>query len=356
MTPIRTNRSPSDRALRIALRVAVLVLALTMIGFGVTYYLGQHVDAGPGLADRQVTAAEQAVRTAPNNLAPRLALAQAYASAHRYDDALAQYAEILSAEPDHRAALLGKAGVLYAKGDLAGAAVAYHKITAEAVKGEFAGADPQLQEAHYFLALIANRQGQPQTAMTEAKAALAIEPTDSDAWYVLGTAQLQLGKAKDAVTSLRQAVLFVPTGWCDPYSKLTDAYRTLGKQPEAEYATAMVDFCQKRPDAARQRLETLTTSTIGVDAMLGLGMVDESSGQRDQAITWYRKVLSVDSHNQSAVTALSRLGVSVSTKALSGNGSAGKSATGKGSAGMNSGPGAAATTPSTSGSIDPGIG
>jgi tetratricopeptide (TPR) repeat protein len=308
-TPSREKRPPSDRALRIAVRVAVAVLVLGSVAFGAVYYLGQRTDGGPSLIQRQVSTAEQQVRTTPNNLAARLALAQAYQAAQRPDDALAQYDLMLKAVPTYRAAMLGKAAVLLAKNDLSGASAMYKKVTGMSVKGEFAGADPQLQEAHYFLAVIASRQGQPQQAVTEAQAALKIEPTDSDAWYVLGSAQLAAGQPEASVVSLQRALMFVPTGWCEPYVALGKAFQRLGKAPQAEYASAMVDFCQQRPAQAQQRLEKLTSGPAGVDADLGLGAIAENGGRQDDAIGWYRKAVAADPTNTSAIQALSRLGI-----------------------------------------------
>jgi tetratricopeptide (TPR) repeat protein len=309
MTPNSGKHPPSDRALRIVLRIGVAVLVAGLAAFGTMYYLGQRADAGPPMSQRQISAAEQQVRSTPNNVAARLSLAGAYESARRFDDAIAQYDEILRAVPDHRAALLGRAGLLLTKGDLNGAATGYRKIVGTQAKGEFAGADPQLQEAHYYLALIDERQSRPQNAITEAQAALRIEPTDSDAWYVLGTSQLKAGQADRAVASLKQALLFVPTGWCDPYGQLAQAYRTLRQAPQADYATAMVDLCQKRFDQARSRLLTLTSGPVGADALVGLGTVAESTGHQGEAIDWYRKALALKPTSTEAITGLSRLGV-----------------------------------------------
>jgi tetratricopeptide (TPR) repeat protein len=302
------RRPPSDRALVLAVRIAVVTLVLGIAGFATYYYLDQRVETGPTLTQRQVTVAEQQVRATPNNLEARLALAQAYQSDHRPDDALAQYDEILRVDGGHRMALLGRGGVLLSKGDLAGAAASYQKITKAGGSGEFARADPQLEEAHYFLAQIASRQGQTQTTVTEAMAALRIEPTDSDAWFLLGQARLAVGQAQQAVAALRQAVLFVPDGWCDPYTQLVQAYGKLGDPAEAEYAGAMLDRCQQRPDQAVARLQKLVAGPAAVDAMLGLGTIAEGANHTDQALGWYRKVLAADPKNDAATKGVARLG------------------------------------------------
>jgi tetratricopeptide (TPR) repeat protein len=290
------------------MRLGVLVLVIGIAAFGVIYYQDQHVDAGPSMVGRQIAGAEAAVRKAPSNVGIRLQLAAAYRADKRFDDALKQYDEILKAEGTNKTALLGRGGVLMAKGDLTAAAVAYHKITGEARTGEFAGADPQLEEARYYLGSIAVKQGKAKEAITELQAALKIDRTDSDALYLLGVAQFNDGSPKLAVASLNQALLFVPTGWCEPYSQLTLAYGKLAQAPQKAYATAMENFCHKKSAEAKRQLAALTTGPVAVDALLGLGLIEETESSNAEAVSWYQKVLTVDRKNAAAISALSRLG------------------------------------------------
>jgi tetratricopeptide (TPR) repeat protein len=289
--------------------LGVLTLAIGVPSFGVLYYHDQHVDAGPTLAARQIAGAEAAVRKAPNNIETRLQLAAAYVQDKRQDDALKQYDEILKADKSNRPSLLGRGGILIGKGDLAAAAASYHKITDAAVKGEFAGADPQAQEAHYYLGSIAAKEGKSKVAVTELQSALKIDATDSDALYLMGVVRLKEGSTQLAVDSFKQALLYVPTGWCQPYSQLVKAYGKLGQAPQATYARAMLGFCQKRPAEAIRQLKTLTTGPVAADALLGLGLIAETANQRVEAVAWYQKVLTVDAKNVDAMSALSRLGV-----------------------------------------------
>ena len=290
-------------------RILGLVLVIGIAGFGVFYYQDRHVDAGPTMIDRQTQAAEAAVKKTPNNLAARLALAGSYRAVKRYDDSLKQYDEVLKADKANRFALLGRGEVLIAKGDLKAAAISYHKIADVESKGEFAGADPQLEEARYYLGSIALKQGKTKEAITFLEGALKIQRTDSDALYLMGVARLQEGSTQLAVDSLKQALMFVPTGWCEPYSQLAVAYGKLGKAPQATYAGAMADFCLKKPAVAKTRLKTLTTGPVAVDALLGLGLIEETGSHNVEAAAWYQKVLTVDRTNVTAISALSRIGV-----------------------------------------------
>lgn len=299
----------SDRTLDRWLRWGVVAVAVGGLLFGGYYVRDQHRSAGPSLFSRQVADAEALVRKQPGDVGARLQLAVAYEADERLDDALKQYDEVLKDDANHRAALLGRGGVLMKKEELADAAAAFRKITGAAVKGEFAGADPQLAEAHYYLGSIALKQGAPKAAILELLAALKIDRADSDALYLLGVARLKDGAPQLAVEALQQALLFVPTGWCEPYVELVSAYDRLRQAPQQEFAGAMVDFCEKRTADAKRRLAALTPGPMTVDALLKLGLIAETESENAEAVDWYQKALEVDPANISAIAALSRLGV-----------------------------------------------
>lgn len=302
------STSVSDQRLSRLLRLGVLVLVVGVLAFAGIYYQDQRVDAGPSLTDRNIASAEQAVRKAPNNIGARLQLAAAYQSVQRMGDALKQYDEILVADATNRAALLGRGDVLVAKGDLKSAATSYEKIVGKAKGGEFAANDPQLAQAYSSLGQIALTQGKPKDAVTKLESAVKIDPGDADAWYFLGTANAKAGTPKQAVEAFRRALNFVPTGWCEPYTQLNTVYKQLGRTAEAEYAGAMVDFCQNRPADAKRRLLPLTKGPVAVDSMLGLGMIAEAASDRAGATAWYQKVIAADPKNFNARGGLTRLG------------------------------------------------
>lgn len=297
----------SERTLSRLIRWAAIALAVLLVLFGVAYVLGQRVDAGPALSERQITAAEDAVRAAPQQVALRLQLAATYRSAGRVDDAMIQYDEVLKALPGNSAALIGRGTALMDQGDLDAAAKAFTSITAASKSAEFSNIDPQVEAAHYYLGSIAATQGALPTAEKELLKALAMDGADADALYLLGTVHLQQDANEKAVEVLRKALLMVPTGWCEPYAALRTAYSNLTLAAQAEYAGAMVDFCEQRPADASTRLAALTTGPVALDAMLGLGLIAETTSDRPGAAGWYSKALVEDPGNAAATTALARL-------------------------------------------------
>jgi tetratricopeptide (TPR) repeat protein len=291
-----------DRLIRIGLVVVVVA-----VGFEAVRYALDWWNEPPSLLERQLSAAEDAVRAQPSETGLRLRLAEVYRVADRPGDALTQYDEVLELEPEQSTALVGRAEVLAEEGEHAEAASTFRQVIEAAGGGEFAAVDPQLETAYYGLGGVLLEQGKAKQATGALRRAAAIEPTDADAWYLLGTAALKAGRPSLAVKALRQAVLFVPADWCEPYERLTEAYADLNRKPYAEYAAAMVDLCEGRPDDAARRLRPLTSGPAAVDAMFGLGMAAEAESNRAAAALWYRRVLAVDSENFNARSNLSRL-------------------------------------------------
>lgn len=291
-----------DRLIKIGLALIVLAVAVEVSDYFLDWRNGEE-----SLIERQISTAEDAVREEPNETGLRLQLAEIYRAADRPDDALTQYDEVLELEGSQSTALLGRGEVLAEKGEEDEAEESFKAVIDASGGGEFAAVDPQLEAAYYGLASVHLEQDRAKQALDAAKQAVTIESMDADAWNLLGSAALATGDPDLAVRALRQAVLFVPTGWCEPYEGLVDAYRKLNRKPYARYASAMVDLCEERPADATRRLRPLASGPAKVDAMLGLGMAAEAESHRASAARWYRKVLAVDAENFNARANLSRV-------------------------------------------------
>ncbi len=310
MSPHRLAAAdPSDRTVALLLRIGAAALAIGLVAFGVLYYQDQHVAAAPSIVERQVALTEAAVRKNPNDLQARLQLGEVYGQAARYDDAVKQYDQVLKAAPGSKDALLGKGFALMTQNQLDKAVVPLTQVVKATRKGEFAGADSQLAAAYYYLGVIAVKQKKPDVALTQLGHALKIEPTDSDAMYQVGLAQLQSGANVEAIATFRSALRFVPTGWCEPYQQMQAAYTSMKKPELASYASAMAGFCGGKVDEAKTQLTALTAGPAAVEAMLGLGVIAETAHDTKGAGAWYQKAFAKDPKNMGAISALAGLGV-----------------------------------------------
>jgi len=300
----------SDRTLRRLVKWTAIGLAVLLVVFSVVYYLGQHRSSGPSLTERQVATAEQAVKDTPNNLDARLTLAAAYRDNKQYPEALVQYDELLRIGPGNRNSLVGKGETLMAMGDLDTAKTTLTSVVKAKMTWAYEAQDPQLQKAFYDLGAISVTQKNWTQAEEYLQQALSIDQTDADAFYQLGLAQLGSGDAKAAVASLRQAVLFVPTGWCEPFQQLAAAYTKLGQADSSTYSSAMADNCAGSTDKAKTELTGLTSSTdaaVKTDAMLGLAEIAETANDNAAATSWYRQVLKARPDDFTAKSGLDRL-------------------------------------------------
>ena len=286
--------------------IAALVVGLPTIG--VVYVLDRNVDPGLPLTERAIVAGEDAVRAEPNKLSNRLQLAAAYTAAGRSSDALAQYAAVVEADPDNRIALLGRGDTYVALGELDAAARDYQALVDATSDGEMAKVDPQLEAAYYGLGSIALQQGRPRDAATMLANALTINGTDADALNLMGTALLRIDDKKGAIDALRAATALVPTGWCEPYVQLANAYTTGGNTLGTQYANGMVAMCEKRSADAELLLQPLVSGPFGRDALIGLALTAEDLGDRETAVAFYSRVFAADPTDFDAVTGLNRLG------------------------------------------------
>jgi tetratricopeptide (TPR) repeat protein len=298
----------SERTLNRTIIALGLLLVIGMPTVGLLYVFDRHVDPGPSITERQIAAGEAAVRAEPNKLGNRLGLALAYAAADRQTDAIAQFTEILTAEPMYRAALLGRGDAYLAVADLGAAARDYQALVDVTDDEEMTAVDPQREAALYGLGSIALKQDRARDAATYLAKALLINRTDADAFNLMGTALLRIGDETSAIEALRSAIALVPTGWCDPYAQLAQAYTAVRDTAGSRYATGMVAMCEERSADAEALLTPLVDGPFGQDALIGLALAAENRGDRAAAIAFYSRVYAADPADFDAVSGLNRLG------------------------------------------------
>jgi tetratricopeptide (TPR) repeat protein len=307
MQMARTLKTPNDKTLNRLIRGSILVLAIGIPLIAVLYFFDQYRDAGPSLPDRVVQAAEEAVRKNPNSVNVRYALAELYAGRSRFAEAIVQYDEILKVQPNVAGALLGRGRAQVGLGKLDPAAADFQKVIDGAKGGEMAHVDQQLESAYYNLGALELQRGNAKQAVDILTNAIKINRTDADALYLLGTALVQSGDPGTGAEALQSAINLVPTGWCEPYSGLAQAYAALKDTTGAQYANGMVASCQGKPTEAKAQLEPLTAGPYGLKALIGLGLLAEEQGDSAGAADAYTKALAKDPQNFLAVTGLGRV-------------------------------------------------
>ncbi len=297
----------TDKGLNRAIKVVGLLLVVGVIAFALYYWQDRRVGGAPSIADQAVAAAEAQVQKTPNDIAARDHLAAAYVSDNRLQDGIAQFGEALKLSATDRAALLGR-GIAYVKAgqpDLA--AADFQTFIANNASGEYAGQDPQLEQAYYELGAVQLGKGDAKSAADTLQKALKIDASDADAMYSLGVAFDKLSRQSEAVQVLKMAAAFVPTGWCAPYQELVTAYTGLKQADGAAWANGMVAMCNKQYDQAVAALTPLTAGHLKIDALLGLGYTAAERGDNSAATGYFNQVLAADPQNQSAIIALNSL-------------------------------------------------
>jgi tetratricopeptide (TPR) repeat protein len=297
-----------DRQLNRWIKRVVLLLVVGTVAFAAFYAVDRWRPPTTPIVDQQLAALEQAVRDTPDDVASRGQLADTYVAKGRFADALVQYDAILAAGKGVELATNGRAGAYMGLGQLGNAAKDYQAVVDIAKGGEMAGVDPMLEAAYYSLGSIAMQQARPTDAISFLEKALAIDRTDADALYVIGTAYVATGQMDKAETALRSAVDFVPIGWSDPYMALAQGFTSAGNTAMAEWAGAMADLANGKPDLAEPRLLALVNTDASVDAAVGLGLLYETKGDTANAAVWYGKALAASPDNAAARLGMGRVG------------------------------------------------
>jgi tetratricopeptide (TPR) repeat protein len=308
MQNTQKSRTPSARTQQRLIVGMIMILVIGIPLVGALYFFDQYRDPGPSLADRAVLSAEDAVQKNPNAISPRFTLAELYAAKGRYQEAITQYDEILKAQPDTAAVLLGRGRAYVALDNLDAAAADFQKVIDGATDKEMSNYDQQLEGAYYNLGNVELKRDHPKVAAELLAKAVLINRTDADALYLLGTAMVKSGDPKSGIDALHLAIALVPTGWCDPYAGLGDAYTAQKDSAGAQYANGMVALCEKRYTEAQTQLKAASSGTHALEAFIGLGLLAEEQGDYTAAADAYNKALARDPQNFAATTGLGRVG------------------------------------------------
>jgi tetratricopeptide (TPR) repeat protein len=172
----------------------------------------------------------------------------------------------------------------------------------------YAEVDRRLEAVHFYLGEIYLERGDLDRAKEELQAALAIEPTDADALYLLGNVLRQQEDYEGAVAVYALATNLVPD-FREAYEGMADAAESQGDPLTASYARAMLRLFSDDVETAVRELENVVEqSPENAAAYFGLGYGYETLGQQDKAVAAYRRSLEADPSQYAAQSGLARLG------------------------------------------------
>ncbi len=302
------NSYPNTRLLAQLVKIVLIAVIGTTLFFAGFYYFDRYVNLNNqsplemGTSDLEIQ-----VRNNPDDPGPRLTLAEQYLRGHDYPAAIDQAQQVLSKFPDSDRALFilgmgnSRAGNIEAGVHYLEQFVALHQ------KGPDAQSDNSLQSGLYYLGVNYLRVGRPTDAITVLNQALTINSTDADAVYQLGLAYLRTGQCQVAIENFQKAVLFVPD-FAEAYQGMVDCYSSL-QQPdyvliaEGMHAFSLKDY-QKASKLLSEAIKKLPKESM---AYLGLGLVDEKTGDLSAAQENLKLALMLDANNFTATNALERI-------------------------------------------------
>lgn len=184
------------------LAILVLLLLLAVVGvagFVVRGFMDDRASRDPVAAS--IAAYQKEVATNPADSGARLNLAYTYQQARRYDDALAQYDEVLRLDPQDLAALYNKGVIAYARGDKKAAEEWWWKVLA---------LDPAHALAAKSLGDYYASNGHYRSLIEAVRPAVEAKPSLADLQYLMGMAYEKLGKTDWARERYRLALQYAP--------------------------------------------------------------------------------------------------------------------------------------------------
>ena len=293
------RRSASDliaddaRLIRLGRRMA-LAAVLLLVLFATYYGYDRYFVQVPSPLDQAARKLEDQVRQSPNDADLRMQMGGTYAQQGRYDQAVAQYEEVLKVREDWTPALLALATVEQARGNDARAETLYRQVADQFKDSDFRYGSKDLQVVYFRLGVYAARAGRNDEAASWAQEALKVDETDSDALYLLGTSQETLGQLDDARDDLRKAVSFDPS-FRDAWTALGRVSTAQGDQVWAVYSRGMEQYASGDAETAQATFQQLISASPDfAPAYEGLGLAYAKQNDADDAKKAFRAALARD--------------------------------------------------------------
>lgn len=286
--------------------MAILLLVATA-GFAAFYYFDRYVSTDDTLVERQIEQFAQAIQGNPADPEARVSIAEWYLRNDMIDEAIEQGNEALKLDAGNQAALMVLGQAYLVKHDATAAIATFERIVALNRDNEFAMIDRRMNQVYYRLGELYLERGEYGKAAEALHEAIAVDPTDADANYLLAVTYQSMGDHTAAIVTFEEALRFVPN-FPEAYAGLRDSYRSLNKAGEALYATAMLEYARGEYGAAATKLEEaakIAPSFAAID--LGLGLVYEQLGKSDAALTALHRYIKTNPDSVVAQQTMGRL-------------------------------------------------
>jgi tetratricopeptide (TPR) repeat protein len=294
--------------LRRAIVVAVVLVAMLGLAAGVVFVRNQFFSSSSSALEDNEQQLLEAVLENPNDPDLRVALGDLYLRERKYGEAIEQFNEALKADENRADALMGLGMAYQGGGDKEQAFTAFTRVVEVSKDTSYAAGDLRLEAAYYYLGAMHLERDEFDEAVESLLAALAIEPTDADAMYVLGNAYRAQGEYEGAVAVYGLATSYVPD-FREAYEGMAAAAAEQGDSSTATYARAMIRLFSGEVEAAVGELEQVTQqSPDNASAYFGLGYGYEQLGQASKALAAYQQSVSIDPTQFAAQSGLARLG------------------------------------------------
>jgi Flp pilus assembly protein TadD len=163
------------------------------------------------------------------------------------------------------AALYGEAGALYQAGRLDEAVAAFHRIVAM---------DPSHSDSWHVLGVIALQQRQHQQAAHYLTRAVRLRPSAADAHWNLGIARLESGKAEHAIASFRKALHLQPNN----------------AALHAKFGGVLIGL-DRLEEALRSHQRALRLDSANAELHFNVAAVLKRLGHTDQALAEFSEVV-----------------------------------------------------------------
>ncbi len=208
-------------------------------------YLTVHV-----FSELSVRASQQLMVSAPTSYQVRLLNGEALEAQGKWDEAVAEYREVLNRNPD-------LPGIHYRVGRLvlAGPKTDENKKAAELEFEQELKVDPSNAGAEYILGELARQDQQFPLAIGHFERATRLDAGFADAFIGLGRSMLEDGRNAEALVPLQTAAKLRPDNPASHFY-LSTAYRRTGHPEEAQHELTLHEQASEKVRQMKQEIET----------------------------------------------------------------------------------------------------